>query len=206
MSVCLWLQVLEKGQQTYQTSCLQILYCMVHYLDIASAPSTVLNQELFLAINKHVQVGLNIIDFPGGYYCCCEGLWKTWALTLESDIKSGHLIPDYKSVPWFLHLVVLRLDIETFLPTSYRHIITTLTVLQSFSSPLQVPEPSGSADWNVSMVGATARRCSRILALASRPQLPRRVGNRLVTKTTALFVCSSFLEKSHDNPSLTWDL
>ncbi|BFZ15206.1 hypothetical protein BsWGS_18245 [Bradybaena similaris] len=48
-------EVLEKGQQTYQTSCLQILYCMVHYLDIASAPSTVLNQELFLAINKHVQ-------------------------------------------------------------------------------------------------------------------------------------------------------
>nr|AOV18883.1 furry [Lymnaea stagnalis] len=48
-------EVLEKGQQIYQTSCLQILYCMVHYLDIATAPSSFLNQELFQAINKHVQ-------------------------------------------------------------------------------------------------------------------------------------------------------
>ncbi|GFN79511.1 protein furry homolog isoform x3, partial [Plakobranchus ocellatus] len=48
-------EVLEKGQQAYQGACLQILYCMVHYLDIASAPSAVLNQELFASINKHVQ-------------------------------------------------------------------------------------------------------------------------------------------------------
>ncbi|KAK6976868.1 protein furry, partial [Biomphalaria glabrata] len=48
-------EVLEKGQQLYQTSCLQILYCMVHYLDIASAPSSFLNLELFHSINKHVQ-------------------------------------------------------------------------------------------------------------------------------------------------------
>ncbi|KAK3798079.1 hypothetical protein RRG08_034635 [Elysia crispata] len=48
-------EVLEKGQQMYQGACLQILYCMVHYLDISSAPSAVLNQELFASINKHVQ-------------------------------------------------------------------------------------------------------------------------------------------------------
>ncbi|GFR96359.1 furry [Elysia marginata] len=51
----LLMKVLEKGQQIYQGACLQILYCMVHYLDISSAPSTVLNQELFASINKHVQ-------------------------------------------------------------------------------------------------------------------------------------------------------
>ncbi|XP_059157209.1 protein furry homolog isoform X2 [Physella acuta] len=48
-------EVLEKGQLMYQSSCLQILYCMVHYLDIATTPSSFLNQELFQSINKHVQ-------------------------------------------------------------------------------------------------------------------------------------------------------
>ncbi|XP_012945432.1 protein furry homolog isoform X2 [Aplysia californica] len=48
-------EVLEKGQPSYQQSCLQILYCMVHYLDVQSATSTVVNQELFHAVSKYLQ-------------------------------------------------------------------------------------------------------------------------------------------------------
>ncbi|XP_076468272.1 protein furry-like isoform X4 [Babylonia areolata] len=51
-------EVLEKGPHLYQSDILQILYCIAHYVDINALPSSsnrILNQELFNALNKHVQ-------------------------------------------------------------------------------------------------------------------------------------------------------
>ena len=58
---CLWLQVLEKGPHGYQLAVLQILHCMVHYIDLNTQPTAVLNQELFRTVTKHVQVGAAIL-------------------------------------------------------------------------------------------------------------------------------------------------
>ncbi|KAL4229825.1 hypothetical protein ACF0H5_010217 [Mactra antiquata] len=48
-------EVLEKGPHTYQLSVLQILHCMVHYIDLNIQPAAVLNQELYHTVAKHVQ-------------------------------------------------------------------------------------------------------------------------------------------------------
>ncbi|XP_053400043.1 protein furry-like isoform X2 [Mercenaria mercenaria] len=48
-------EVLEKGPHSYQLAVLQILHCMVHYIDLNTQPSVVLNQELFYTVSKHVQ-------------------------------------------------------------------------------------------------------------------------------------------------------
>lgn len=48
-------EVLEKGPHNYQLAVLQILHCMVHYVDLNTQPSVVLNQELFHTVSKHVQ-------------------------------------------------------------------------------------------------------------------------------------------------------
>ncbi len=49
-------QVLEKGPMFNQPAVLQILHCMTHYVDINSAPSSVLNSELFHTSTKYIQV------------------------------------------------------------------------------------------------------------------------------------------------------
>lgn len=48
-------EVLEKGPNSYQSSVFQILHCMVHYIDISSPSSSVLNSELIHVISKHVE-------------------------------------------------------------------------------------------------------------------------------------------------------
>ncbi|XP_070197468.1 protein furry-like isoform X3 [Littorina saxatilis] len=51
-------EVLEKGPYLYQSDILQILYCIAHYVDINALPASsnrILNQELFHALNKHLQ-------------------------------------------------------------------------------------------------------------------------------------------------------
>lgn len=48
--------MLEKGPNSYQSSVFQILHCMVHYIDISSPSSSVLNSELIHVISKHVEV------------------------------------------------------------------------------------------------------------------------------------------------------
>ncbi|KAK6173602.1 hypothetical protein SNE40_017022 [Patella caerulea] len=48
-------EILEKGPSMYQSAVLQILHCMVHYIDINSTPSSLLNSELFNSASKHVQ-------------------------------------------------------------------------------------------------------------------------------------------------------
>lgn len=54
--LCCNLKVLEKGPSSYQSSVFQILHCMVHYIDISSPSSSVLNAELVHVIGKHVEV------------------------------------------------------------------------------------------------------------------------------------------------------
>ncbi|ESO93945.1 hypothetical protein LOTGIDRAFT_105090, partial [Lottia gigantea] len=48
-------EILEKGSSNYQSAVLQILHCLVHYIDINSTPSSLLNSELFHSASKHVQ-------------------------------------------------------------------------------------------------------------------------------------------------------
>ncbi|XP_052278154.1 protein furry-like isoform X3 [Dreissena polymorpha] len=48
-------ELLEKGPHTYQLAILQILHCMVHYIDLNCTPATVLNNELFTTVARHVQ-------------------------------------------------------------------------------------------------------------------------------------------------------
>ena len=54
MDACI-LQVLEKGPNTFQQAVLLILHCMVHYVDLNTQPTSVLNKELFNTVSKHVQ-------------------------------------------------------------------------------------------------------------------------------------------------------
>ena len=49
------IQVLEKGPNTFQQAVLLILHCMVHYVDLNTTPTSVLNKELFNTVAKHVQ-------------------------------------------------------------------------------------------------------------------------------------------------------
>ena len=61
-------QVLEKGPYLYQLDILQILYCIAHYVDINALPTSsnrILNQELFNALNKHVQVSQDVCFLQG---------------------------------------------------------------------------------------------------------------------------------------------
>ncbi|XP_048776244.2 protein furry homolog-like isoform X2 [Ostrea edulis] len=48
-------EVLEKGPNSYQSSVFQILHCMVHYIDISSPSSSILNSELVQVISRHVE-------------------------------------------------------------------------------------------------------------------------------------------------------
>ncbi|XP_078324716.1 protein furry-like isoform X6 [Crassostrea virginica] len=48
-------EMLEKGPNSYQSSVFQILHCMVHYIDISSPSSSILNSEFFQVISKHVE-------------------------------------------------------------------------------------------------------------------------------------------------------
>ncbi|KAL3879804.1 hypothetical protein ACJMK2_032086 [Sinanodonta woodiana] len=48
-------EVLEKGPLSYQPAILQILHCMVHYIDLSSSHHGVLNAELFSTVAKHVE-------------------------------------------------------------------------------------------------------------------------------------------------------
>ncbi|XP_061189012.1 protein furry-like [Saccostrea echinata] len=48
-------EVLEKGPNSYQSSVFQILHCMVHYIDVSSPSSSILNSELIQVISKHVE-------------------------------------------------------------------------------------------------------------------------------------------------------
>ncbi|WAQ97896.1 FRYL-like protein [Mya arenaria] len=47
--------VMEKGPHAYQLPVLQILHCMVHYIDLNTQPASVLNQDLFHAVAKHIE-------------------------------------------------------------------------------------------------------------------------------------------------------
>ena len=60
--------MLEKGPYLYQLDILQILYCIAHYVDINALPTSsnrILNQELFNALNKHVQVSQDVCFLQG---------------------------------------------------------------------------------------------------------------------------------------------
>ncbi|XP_052797247.1 protein furry-like isoform X3 [Mya arenaria] len=48
-------EVMEKGPHAYQLPVLQILHCMVHYIDLNTQPASVLNQDLFHAVAKHIE-------------------------------------------------------------------------------------------------------------------------------------------------------
>ncbi|XP_041356858.1 protein furry-like isoform X3 [Gigantopelta aegis] len=56
LSMVLFLvEVLERGPVAFQPAILQILHCMVHYVDVNAAPSGVINLDLFHSAIKHIQ-------------------------------------------------------------------------------------------------------------------------------------------------------
>ena len=49
-------QVLEKGPNNCQSAVLQILHCMVHYIDMNSSPVQAMNSDLLKVIAKYIEV------------------------------------------------------------------------------------------------------------------------------------------------------
>ena len=49
-------QVLDKGPTSSQSSILQILHCIVHYIDVSSSPSQSINADLLRVVAKYVEV------------------------------------------------------------------------------------------------------------------------------------------------------
>lgn len=63
-------QVLEKGPSSSQGSVLQILLCIVHYIDISVSPSTSINADLLRVIARFIEVHYSLgfmIDFRSDF-------------------------------------------------------------------------------------------------------------------------------------------
>ena len=54
-------QVLDKGPTSTQSAVLQILHCIIHYIDVVSAPNPQLNAELFRVVSKYVEVSITMV-------------------------------------------------------------------------------------------------------------------------------------------------
>lgn len=56
------MQVLEKGPTTVQNPILNILHCMLHYIDINTAAAQLVNGDLLRVIAKYIEVSGIMIE------------------------------------------------------------------------------------------------------------------------------------------------
>ena len=85
-NLALTLQVLEKGPATTQSAVLQILHCIIHYIDITSSALPMLNGELLRVVSKYVEVS-RIIRFETASRT--KRAWCSWL--------AGHLLLNISS-------------------------------------------------------------------------------------------------------------
>lgn len=95
--------MLEKGPNSYQSSVFQILHCMVHYIDISSPSSSILNSEFFQVISKHVEVVHSLylrllLGLDENFSFLVEGFMKVY-----KDFIGGYEIQT-NCFPWILSL------------------------------------------------------------------------------------------------------